>query len=116
MGRILSILLILVISTIALLSCSEPSGPLDVSNPTESILTVTLEEIGSLHTNTFTLERNGKGEYQTVAAWTQCPDGNFAWYTIYRSQTPGIASNAGAADTSVIFSSVSGTCWICSVV
>ncbi len=128
MGRILSILLVLALFVIALLSCNEPSGPLDVSGPTVSVLTVTLEEIGSLHSNKFnrisslpeeyagrgevTLERNGKDGYQTYAVWTQCPDDNFAWYAIYRSLTPGIASNAGAADTSVIFSSVSGTSWI----
>jgi len=128
MGKILSISLVLTLFVIAALSCSEPSGPLEVSSPTESVLTVTLEEISSLHSNKsnrisalpeecagrseVTLERNGKGEYQTIAVWTQCPDGNFAWYAIYRSLIPGIASNTGAADTSVIFSSLSGTSWI----
>ncbi|MEN8207814.1 MAG: MBL fold metallo-hydrolase [Candidatus Fermentibacteria bacterium] len=108
----LSIFPVLVLSAIALLSCSEPAGPLDASGPTESILTVTLEETGSLHTGAFSPERNSKGEYQTLAVWTECPDDNFAWYAIYRSAIPGIASNPGVADTSVIFSSVSGTTWI----
>ena len=128
MRKILSVLLILVISIIALLSCNEPAGPLELSNPTESILTVTLEDSSSPLRNAgnrisalpvelsigdeLVLERNGKSGYQAVAVWTQCPDDNFAWYAIYRSQTPGIASNTGAADTSVIFSSVSGTSWI----
>ena len=128
MRNILSIFCVLTISVIAVLSCSEPSGPLDVSNPTESILTVTLDEKSSLRSNTgnrfsslpaehsigaeLVLARNDKGEYQSVAVWTQCPDDNFAWYAIYRSQTPGIASNTSNADTSVIFSSVSGTSWI----
>ena len=122
MRNILSIFFVFTLFIIVALSCSEPSGPLDVSNPTESILTVTLEETGSLHISSgnrisvlsgdLEHERSGKGEYQTVAVWTQCPDGNFAWYAIYRSSTPGIASNTGIADTSVIFSSVSGTTWI----
>ncbi|MCK5116328.1 MAG: MBL fold metallo-hydrolase [Candidatus Aegiribacteria sp.] len=111
MGKILLVFSVLILLLIAVLSCNDPSGPLELSNPTESILTVTLEETGSLHTGTFSLERNGKGEYQTVAVWTQCPDDNFAWYAIYRSFTPGIASNTGIADTSLIFSSVSGTSW-----
>ncbi len=128
MRKILSIFCVFTLSVIAALSCSEPSGPLDASNPTESILTVTLEEKSSLRGNTgdrfsvlpeertglgdVTLERNGKGEYHAIAVWTQCPDDNFAWYAIYRSETPGIASNTESADTSVIFSSVSGTSWI----
>ncbi|MCD4701211.1 MAG: MBL fold metallo-hydrolase [Candidatus Aegiribacteria sp.] len=128
MGKVLLIFFVLTLFVIAVLSCSEPSGPLEDSGPTESVLTVTLEEKGSLHGNEgdripdipeeravrgeVTLERNGKGGYQISAVWTQCPDDNFAWYAIYRSLTPGISSNAGAADTSVVFSSVSGTSWI----
>ena len=122
MRQILSIFFLLTLFIVVLLSCSEPSGPLDASNPTESILTVTLEETSSLHTNAVNrvsdfsgeleLEIDSKGDYQAVAVWTQCPDDNFSWYAIYRSGTPEIASNPIAADTSVVFSSVSGTAWI----
>ncbi len=122
MRQILSIFFLLTLFIVVLLSCSEPSGPLDASNPTESILMVTLEETSSLHTNAVNrvsvfageleLEIDSKGDYQAVAVWTQCPDDNFSWYAIYRSGTPGIASNPGAADTSVVFSSVSSTAWI----
>ncbi len=123
MGKILLVFSVLILLFIAVLSCNEPSGPLELSNPTESILTVTLEDESSPLRNAgnrssalpvelsisgeLALERNGKSGYQALSVWTQCPDDNFVWYAIYRSQTPGIASNTGAADTSVIFSSVS---------
>jgi beta-lactamase superfamily II metal-dependent hydrolase len=128
MKKILIILILSASFVVVLLSCSKPSGPLDVSDPTASILTVTLEETGTLKNNGVAvssallsersgrgeviLEISGKGGYQAHAVWTQCPDDNFSWYAIYRSDTPGIASNIEVADTNVIFTTVSGTSWI----
>jgi len=113
---------------VLLLACSKPSEPLGVSAPTESILLVNLEDNGvlsddesfppsaSLEMNPgrdeIRLEQDSKGRYQAHAVWTQCPDENFSRYVIYRSGIPGISSNIEAADTSMIFSSVSGTSWI----
>jgi len=127
MQKVLAAIGLIIGIIFVLLSCSEPSGPLNVSNPSPSILTVTLDEIdgyqftGNTGSHALTdlisisgdasLERNGKGEYEAHAVWTQCPDENFAWYVIYRSDTPGIASNPGDADTSIVFSSVSNTSW-----
>lgn len=128
MEKILTISVLLIIFTVVLLSCSEPSGPIEVSGPTESILTVTLEEKDHFHNNEtdripsfheeragrgeVALDLNGKGQYQAHAVWTQCSDDDFAWYAVYRSETAGIASNPESADTNVVFSSVSGTSWI----
>jgi len=128
MKNILIVSIILTTFVVSLLSCGDTSGPLDVSDPTASILTVTLEETDAIKDNEttvssalseecsdrseVTIERNSKGGFQAHAVWTQCPDDNFAWYAIYRSDTPGIPSNIEAADTSVIFTSVSGTSWL----
>lgn len=128
MRKLLTIFTILVSITVALFSCGDTSGPRDILDPTASILTVTLEETCTFKSNEttvssalseehssrgeVTLERNSKGGHQAHAVWTQCPDDNFAWYAIYRSDTPGISSNIEAADTSVIFTSVSGTSWL----
>jgi beta-lactamase superfamily II metal-dependent hydrolase len=128
MKKILIVFILLASLVVSLLSCSEPSGPLDISDPTASILTVTLEETGTFKNDAFsvssalleehsvrgevTLEISGKGGYQAHAVWTQCPDDNFSRYIIYRSGTPAIASNIEAADTSVIFTSVSATSWL----
>jgi competence protein ComEC len=86
-------------AVIAIASCSEPSAPLGASEPTASILSVTLEGPG------------GDGAYMAEAVWTQCPDDDFAWYAIYRSQSPDVSSNPGSADTSIVFPAVSSTSW-----
>ncbi len=128
MKNIHSVIIAFCFLIIAVLSCSEPSGPLEHSNPTASTLSVALSEKGSSDysegnrtvalstisaaSGRVTLMMDGKGQFQANAIWTQCPDENFARYTIYRSLIPGIASNSQAADTSIVFSSVSGTSWI----
>jgi beta-lactamase superfamily II metal-dependent hydrolase len=128
MKRRSALFLLFSVSAFLIFSCGDPAGPLDVSSPTESILSVTLEEKGSTAGNVagrasasvdgpltgsvVRLTGSGKNGYQAHAVWTQCPDDNFAWYAVYRSGTPGIASNMEAADTSVVFSSVSGTSWL----
>jgi len=121
-------LFLLFVSAILIFSCGDPVGPLNVSPPEASILSVTLEDKdstsgedgalssvpvdGLLLASEVQLTGNAKNGYQAHAIWTQCPDDNFAWYAIYRSGTPGIASNMEVADTSVVFSSVSGTSWL----
>ncbi len=112
---IISIILVTV-----LISCSDPSGPVDAGSPTPSILTVSLEQdiegpasagrAVSVHPWS-PMDPGGKYSYQALAVWTQCPDDDFGWYAIYRSQSSGIAENPENADTCVIFSSVSSTAW-----
>ncbi len=80
-------------------SCGSPSAPKDASAPTASILTVNLGE------------QSMKGPYSAQAVWTQCPDDDFSYYVLYRSGDAGISQDPGAADTSLVFSSVYGTSW-----
>ena len=103
-----------------LMSCSQPSGPADSSGPTQSILTVSLEDGAAGRSSHIpraispvrsSSPAGGKSVYQARAVWTQCPDDDFAWYAIYRSSSPGIAENPENADTSLVFSSVSSTSW-----
>ncbi|OPL17874.1 MAG: hypothetical protein AVO35_08325 [Candidatus Aegiribacteria sp. MLS_C] len=96
-------------------SCSEPAGPPDAQGPTQSVLTVTLlqegDAAGRVSVRAPQFDGGGRYAYRASAVWTQCPDDDFAWYAIYRSGTPGIASDPGLADTSIVFSGVSSTSW-----
>lgn len=103
---------------VVLLSCSEPSGPLGVTDPTPSILEVTLQgggegtavRRGMSIAALIPVSRGGES-YQAVAGWTQCPDDDFHRYILYRSGAPNISSDPESADTCAIFSSVSVTSW-----
>ncbi|MCK4505119.1 MAG: hypothetical protein KAW14_05845, partial [Candidatus Aegiribacteria sp.] len=124
MKRILPVLITAVGVIIILISCGDTSGPVQINKPTPSILILELQD-GNLLAVRESTERvhapdrhfsidysAGRNGYSAHAVWTQCPDDDFAWYAIYRSDSPEIASDPGSADTSVVFTSVSETSWI----
>ncbi|MCK4671527.1 MAG: MBL fold metallo-hydrolase [Candidatus Aegiribacteria sp.] len=124
MKRILPVLIPAVGVIIVLISCGDAAGPVQINKPTPSILILEVQE-GNLLSGHESTERvhesdrhlsidysAGKNGYSAHAVWTQCPDDDFAWYAIYRSNSPEIESDPGSADTSVVFTSVSETSWI----
>ena len=50
-----------------------------------------------------------KGSCEVTATWTECPDGDFLSYTLYRSTSPGISQDTTGADNMGTFTSVSNT-------
>ena len=50
-----------------------------------------------------------KGTCEVTATWTECPDGDFLSYTLYRSTSSGISQDTTSADNMGTFTSVSST-------
>jgi len=96
-------LLLSILTAVALMGCdgTSSSGVSPDEAPTASTLSV--EYTGS------TLDGGSgtSGNCELTVSWTQCPDADFASYTLYRSSTSGISGDTASADLMGTFSSSS---------
>ncbi len=75
----------LVAAGLMVISCGDDESPAGPGNdPTESVLTAV-----------------ASGTNSVLASWTQCPDGDFSEYRLYRATSPGISGNPPASPVRV---------------
>jgi len=83
--------------------------------PTPSVLTVTVQGTDGHADSRGPVLRlllpAERGDFSALLSWTPCPDADFAQYTVFRSEYPGIAADTSAADTSFVVTGQSSTTW-----
>ncbi len=89
------------------LSCDDSSSPMSVPDPTPSTLSLALGG-GKAGGNALSLG-GGTDAYCVQVSWTECPDADFAYYVLYRSQTAGIQDDPSVSDTSFVITEISET-------
>ena len=75
-----------------------------VSSAISTLFTTTASSRTALSSQT-----TEKGTCEVTATWTECPDGDFLSYTLYRSTSSGISQDTTSADNMGTFTSVSST-------
>ena len=98
--------LLSIIPAVILMGCDSSSGIIPNEAPTASTLSV--EYTGTSLDGGYATS----GNCELTVSWTQCPDGDFASYTLYRSTTSGISGDTASAYVMGTFTSASATQYV----